>query len=217
MHHFIQLLNVLNIGSNLSASTCPLSSYTNVAKCYESYFNYFNLTIGPNLEFPDYQTFIASRAKLETNTEISNFLNACDIQNTLVGCLDTDDFCLNPEDLSKIGKFKNNDNFLYAGDYNMVTYECTTGYDYVINNYYCIINTNYLFQDQFANCTSTYMKNIPIEGECPATNNFINCYDTIYSTNCGEKAGDFYCNVLTRGLNTELPVCNGKLMTCNPL
>uniref|UniRef100_A0A0K0FST7 Secreted protein n=1 Tax=Strongyloides venezuelensis TaxID=75913 RepID=A0A0K0FST7_STRVS len=217
MHHFIQFLSVINIGSNLSASTCPSSSYTNVVKCYGDYFNYFNLTIGPNLEFPDYQTFIAKRAKFEETTGVSDYSNACSIQNRFIGCLGIDNSCLNPQDLSKIGKFKNNDNYLYAGDYNMTTYECTIGYNYIINNYHCLVNAEYLFKDQFANCTSTYIRNIPIEGECPATNDYIKCFDNIYASYCGEKAGDFYCNVLTRGFNIEIPVCNGKLMTCNPL
>uniref|UniRef100_A0A0K0FCI5 DUF19 domain-containing protein n=1 Tax=Strongyloides venezuelensis TaxID=75913 RepID=A0A0K0FCI5_STRVS len=217
MHNFIQFLSIVNIGSNLSTSTCPPYTYTNVANCYRSYLENFNLTIGPNVEFPDYQTFESNREKLQSTSEVIDFINDCYIRNRLASCLGIDTYCINPDDLSKIGKFKNNDNFLYASDYSMTSYECTTGYKYMINNYNCLINVKYLFQDQISDCINNYVKNIPIEGQCLAINNYINCFDAVYSTHCGEKAGDLFCNILTIGNNIQFPKCNGKLMTCNPL
>uniref|UniRef100_A0A0K0FPG0 Secreted protein n=1 Tax=Strongyloides venezuelensis TaxID=75913 RepID=A0A0K0FPG0_STRVS len=217
MHNFIQLISVLNIGSDLLASTCHQSSYTNVIKCYGNYFQYFNLTIGPNVEFPYYMTFTDRRAKLEKTLGVTGLVNICNVQKKLIGCLSNDASCINSGDLLKIGNFEGNDNFLYAGDYSMTSYECTIGYIYMVNNYQCLVNATYLFNDQFTNCSSTYIRNIPIEGDCPATNDYIKCFDNIYAVYCGKKAGDFYCNVLTRGLNILIPECSGKLMTCNPL
>uniref|UniRef100_A0A0N5BF11 DUF19 domain-containing protein n=1 Tax=Strongyloides papillosus TaxID=174720 RepID=A0A0N5BF11_STREA len=217
MHNLIQFLSIANIGSNLSTSTCPPYTYTNVVNCYRSYFEYFNLTIGPNLEFPDYQTYKSNRAKLESTSEVVDFINDCYIRNRLASCLGIDTYCINPDDLSKIGKFKYNDNFQYSSDYSMTSYECTTEYNYIINNYNCLINVNYLSQDEISNCVENYFKNIPSEGQYPAINDYISCFDTVYSTHCGEKAGDLFCNVLTIGDNIQFPECNGKLMTCNSL
>ncbi|CEF60901.1 Hypothetical protein SRAE_0000003300 [Strongyloides ratti] len=206
-----------NIENSVSASTCLQSSYDTVLNCYQNYFSNFNLTIGSEKIFPDYQTFVVRRAKLQISSNVTEFKNICNFQNKLTSCLGDAANCINPQDLLKIGTFNNNDNYHYAGDYAMSKYECTEAYNYILNNFNCLSSISFLGHDMITKCTNDLEKNIPTKGECSALNDYTNCLDNIYLSFCGNKAADFSCNILMITYNIEIPFCNGKFLKCNPL
>ncbi|CEF60902.1 Hypothetical protein SRAE_0000003400 [Strongyloides ratti] len=214
MIHFTKLFTLLTAAG--ATSICNSSSYSVVTSCYTSFLNFYNLTISSSMMFPKYKTFLEARRNYEIIGSIDKLKETCTIQNSLTSCLGSSVSCVNSEDLLKIFKFNKSDNEEYTGDYYMSNYKCTTGYQFLLNNFNCLVTTEVFGIDKIKECSTNFENSLKSKG-CEAGNDLISCLSGVYSSFCGPKAADFVCNLAKIDMTYDMPECNGKFVKCNPL
>uniref|UniRef100_A0A0K0EJE4 DUF19 domain-containing protein n=1 Tax=Strongyloides stercoralis TaxID=6248 RepID=A0A0K0EJE4_STRER len=214
MYNFIKYLALIHVIG--ATSTCDPSSYPIVTSCYRSFFSFYNLSISSSMEFPKYLDYLNAVVNYEKLGSIEEFKKVCTIQNSLTSCLGDSVSCINSKDLLKIFKFHDYDNEEYTGDYYMSNYKCTTAYQFMLNNFHCLITVHTLGKDKLANCKNNFIKSVPSRG-CQAANIFISCLGEVFGSYCGPKGEDLACNIAKIDMTYDMPQCKDKLKTCNQL
>uniref|UniRef100_A0A0N4Z4R5 DUF19 domain-containing protein n=1 Tax=Parastrongyloides trichosuri TaxID=131310 RepID=A0A0N4Z4R5_PARTI len=215
MNNLIKFLAFLTLST--AASACDSSQYGTVLSCYITYFDFYNLTLSTSDSMlPNFFDFVKSRGAYELSSPYYHFKQACIIQTQLTTCLGSAVSCINPDDLGKIFKYKNNENYKYTGDYFTNNYKCDTAYNYILDNYHCLSVADFSGEAKIEACFNTFNQAIT-QNPCSAANNLISCMELIYLSYCGQKAADYTCNVMKTEMTYDVPSCKNNLMTCNPV
>jgi len=103
----------------------------------------------------------------------------------------------------------------YIMFYALQKFQCNEGYNFLMNNYYCLESVEQHHDDEVQVCKDNLTQSIQNNSfNCSYMADFINCITNLYQKYCGTPAGGYICTSLSRQIETAMPDCTGTTPQC---